>query len=303
MKILVTGSTGLVGSALVRSLNLQGHDVVRLLRKRQNFAEACAFWDYRKNHIEAEKLEGLDAVVHLAGENIASGLWSDAKKKAIYNSRIQGTAFLSKTLAELETPPKAMICASAIGYYGSKGDKPLTEVSDKGTGFLAETCKDWENAASPAKEAGIRVAYARLGIVLSPHGGALQLMYWPFKLGLAGNLGNGKQYMSWVMLDDVVGALSHLVSNDTLSGPVNVVAPEPVTNAEFTSTMRKTLIPPFLPMHYWTPPAPAIIISLLLGGLGDELLLASANVKPIRLLETGYQFKYPQLKSALKAVL
>jgi uncharacterized protein len=303
MKILVTGSTGLVGSAVVKALNHQRHDVIRLMRFHQNFPETQVFWDIQNQQIDASKLEGMDAVIHLAGENIASGLWTDSKKQAIYSSRVQGTQLLATTLASLKQPPKVLICASAIGYYGSQGNKMLTEVSNYGKGFLADTCKAWEKASLPASEKGIRVAHARFGIILSPDGGALKAMYWPFRLGLAGDLGNGKQYMSWIMLDDVVGSLLHILNQADLSGPVNVVAPNAVSNGEFTSAMRKTLIPALLPMHYWTPPAPAFAVSTLLGELGRELLLTSTRVQPVRLLESGYTFKFPTLKPALSEIL
>jgi uncharacterized protein len=303
MRILVSGSTGMVGSDLVLALKHAGHDVLRLVRRRGNFTETQIGWDAEKGIRELSTLEGLDAVVHLAGENIAGGLWTEERKERIHDSRTIGTKQLVETLGSLKQPPKTFVCASAIGYYGNRGNEVLTEVSSHGQGFLAKTCREWESAAQEASVFGIRVVSTRFGIILSPKGGALKAMSLPFRLGLAGNLGNGKQYMSWVALEDVVGALLHVLKHDELYGPVNVVSPEPVTNAQFTDAMRKILIPAFLPMHYWTPPAPALAIQALFGEMGQELLLSSQRVKPIRLEETGYSFKYPQIKPTLRALL
>ncbi len=303
MKVLVTGSTGLVGTALIDFLKMNGHEVVRLVRRKGQFDEPQVAWNIEKGQLNPADLEGLDAVVHLAGESIASGRWSDAVKKRIRESRVKGTRLLTETLAKLEHPPATLVCASAIGYYGDQGDQALTEVSSIGKGFLPNVCREWEAACQPARDKGIRVVNTRLGIVLSPKGGALKAMYWPFRLGLAGDLGNGKQYMSWVALSDVVGAIDHVLHHPEISGPVNVTAPNPVTNGVFTSTMRHVLIPAFLPMHYWTPPAPAIAVKLALGEMGDALLLASSRVFPVVLQETGYTFKASILEPALKSMI
>lgn len=303
MKILVSGSTGMVGSDLVLALKHAGHEVLRLVRRRGNFTEKQIGWDATKGIQDISALEGLDAVVHLAGENIARGPWTPERKARIHDSRVIGTQQLVEALGSLKAPPKTLVCAAAIGYYGSRGNEVLTEVSGHGQGFLAKTCREWEAAAQAASVFGIRVVSTRFGIILSPKGGALKAMSIPFRLGLAGNLGNGKQYMSWVALDDVIGAILHVLKHDEIYGPVNVVSPEPVTNAQFTDAMRKAVIPAFLPMHYWTPPAPGLAIQALLGEMGQELLLASQRVKPVRLEETGYSFKHPHLKAALRALL
>jgi len=303
MKVLVTGSTGLIGSALVYQLKRAGHEPVRLVRHRGNFDEPQIGWDIEKGQLNPKDLEGIDAVVHLAGYGIASGRWTDEVKRKIRESRIKGTRLLAETMAKMENPPKTFVCASAIGYYGDRGDEVLSEVSSIGSGFLPNTCREWEAACQPARDKGIRVVNTRFGIVLSPQGGALKAMLLPFRLGLAGNLGNGKQFMSWIALEDVVGALLHVLTHSEVRGPVNFVAPHPVTNAEFTSAMRQTVIPPILPMHYWTPPAPALAVKLALGEMGDALLLSSARVQPVVLQETGYAFKAQDLKPALRSML
>lgn len=303
MKILVSGSTGFVGTALVKFLKRQGHNVIRLVRRRENTDEAQIGWDIRRGQLDPASLEGIDAVIHLAGESIAGGRWSEERKRRILESRVKGTRLLAETLANMENPPKTLICASAIGYYGNRGDEILTEVSGSGRGFLAEVCRQWEAAAQPAASQGIRTVNLRFGMILHPEGGALKAMLWPFRLGLAGNLGNGRQYMSWVALEDVIGAIHHALMHPELRGPVNVVSPSPVTNAEFTRALKQALIPAFLPMRYWSPPAPGIAVKGLLGEMGSELLLASQRVQPVRLLETGYAFQFSELKPALDAML
>lgn len=303
MKVLITGSTGLVGTELIDYLKRKGHQPVRLVRHRGGFAEPQITWDINKGILNPKDLEGIDAVIHLAGENIASGRWSEERKQKIRDSRVKGTSLLAETLAKMDKPPHTLICASAIGFYGDRGDEKLTEVSSSGQGFLADTCKRWEQAAQPARDKGIRVVNTRFSVILSPKGGALKAMYWPFKLGLAGNLGNGKQYMSWIALIDVVAALEFVLIHPEIQGPVNVSSPNPVTNAQFTSAMRHALIPPFLPMRYWTPPAPALAVKALLGEMGQDLLLASARVYPVVLQESGYQFKLPEIRQALDSIL
>lgn len=303
MHVLISGSTGLVGMELVNYLKRKGHHPIRLVRKKGPFSEPQIEWNPKTGKLNPAELDGIDAVIHLAGENIAAGRWTEERKQNIAESRIAGTRLLSETLAQLSNPPGVFICASAIGVYGDRGDETLTEVSAPGRRFLAETCKRWEAAAQPAKDKGIRVAHARFGIILSPQGGALKAMYWPFRLGLAGDLGNGKQFMSWIALADVVGALEFMLTHPHIQGPVNVVAPNPVTNSQFTATMRQVLIPPFLPMHYWTPPAPAMAVKALMGEMGEALLLSSAQVKPVALQEAGYPFRFPELKPALNSML
>ena len=297
MNILVTGSSGLVGSALVPSLGNDGHAVTRLVRSAPAPGESAVTWDPDRGQLSTAALEGIDAVVHLAGENIAAGRWTAARKARIRDSRVKGTGLLSETLARLERPPRVLVSASAIGYYGSRGDEVLTEKSHLGTGFLAEVCRDWEEATAPAARRGIRVAILRFGVIFSAHGGALPKMLTPFRLGLGGRIGDGRQYMSWVALDDTIGAIHHALATETLAGPVNVVAPQPVTNAEFTKTLGRVLgRPTVFPM-------PAFAARLAFGEMADELLLASQRVKPARLLDTHYQFRFPELEGALRHLL
>ncbi len=303
MKVLVSGSTGLIGSALVLQLVRKGHTVVRLVRHQGKFDEAQIGWDPEKGVLNASELEGIEAVIHLAGENIAAGRWDDERKAKILHSRVKGTKLLIDAIKQVKTPPSVFIGASATGFYGDQGDTVLTEVGSTGNDFLARVCREWEQASDPLTALNIRVAHTRFGVVLSNKGGALKAMEWPFRLGLAGNLGNGKQYFSWIVLEDVVNALLHVLETPSLRGPVNFTAPNPVTNAEFTTAMRHQVIPTFLPMHYWTPPVPALAVEALLGEMGKALLLASARVLPVCLQETNFTFKYPTLKPALEALL
>jgi uncharacterized protein len=298
MKVLITGSTGLVGSALCQSLVQAGHEITRLVRESPRSRQPEISWDPSKGTIETEKLEGFDAVVHLAGENIAGGRWTEKQKARILQSRVQGTQRLAEALAKLKAKPKVFIAASAIGYYGDRGDEVLDENSGPGHDmFLVEVCQAWEAATLPASTAGIRVVNLRLGVVLSADGGALAKMLLPFKLGAGGVLGSGKQYMSWIALDDVLGAITHTIKNNELSGPVNAVTPHPVTNYQFTKTLGKVLKrPTVLPM-------PAFTARLAFGQMADELLLSSARVQPKKLEESDYQFLYPELESALRHVL
>ncbi len=300
MKILVTGSTGFVGGALVANLKRKGHKVVHLLRRRRpDIDDPQVLW----SQLTPEALEGVEAVVHLAGASIFT-LWTPENKAAIVSSRVETTRRLSETLAAMPVKPKVLVSCSAVGYYGDRGNEVLTEVSAPGDNFLASTCRQWEAAAEPARAAGIRVAHPRLGMVLHPSGSSLRLMLIPFSLGVAGNLGvGGKHYMPWVSRDDVIGAIEHILENDSLRGPINVVAPEPVTNAQFTHIMKKVLAWPINPLRYWAPPAPAFAIKLLAGEMGRDLLLASERAMPIRLQETGYKFKYPGLEAALRGML
>jgi uncharacterized protein (TIGR01777 family) len=247
--------------------------------------------------MDASQLEGLDAVVHLAGDNIAAGRWNAAKKARIRNSRVQGTRLLCDTLAQLDRPPKVLVCASAIGYYGSRGEAWLREDSAAGTDFLAEVCQAWEAAAEPARQRGMRVVHLRFGVILSPAGGALAKMLVPFKLGAGGVVGNGQQYLSWVALDDVVGAVYHALMTDTLHGPVNVVSPHPVTHREYTRVVGRVLRRPTLV------PLPAFVARLAFGEMAEALFLASARVEPSRLIDSGYVFRYPELATALQHLL
>jgi hypothetical protein len=296
MKVLVSGSTGLVGSALVALLAKGGHGVLRLVRTRSSRPDEIE-WDPIGGRLDAPALEGIDAVVHLAGENIASGRWTAERKRRIRDSRVRGTALLSEALSKLSRPPKVLASASAIGYYGDRGDEVLREESGAGSSFLAGVCRDWEEAARPALDRAIRVAHLRFGVILSPKGGALQRMLLPFRLGAGGKLGSGKQYMSWISLDDAVGAIQHVVSRESLSGPVNVVAPTAVTNLEFTRTLGKVLSRPTVF------PMPAFAARLVFGEMADELLLASARVEPGKLLAGRHAFQHPRLEGALRHLL
>jgi uncharacterized protein (TIGR01777 family) len=297
MKILISGSTGFIGSALVGSLTGQGHQVHRLVRSTPDAGNNEVPWNPSAGKLEAARLEGLDAVVHLAGEGIASGRWTAEKKARIRDSRVQGTRLLSEALARLTNPPEVMACASAIGYYGNRGEELLREESPPGTGFLAETCQEWEKAAQAAIQKGIRVVHLRFGIVLGLKGGALGLMLPPFRMGLGGPLGSGRQITSWISLDDAVGAIRYALTNVTLRGSVNVVSPHSVTNLEFTKTLGRVLCRPTLF------PVPAFAARLLFGEMADEALLASARVEPAHLQAAGYRFRYPELTGALRHLL
>ena len=291
MRILVSGSHGLVGKALIPSLTSDGHEVVRLVRGKPSGAAEIE-WHPNEGRIDAAALEGLDAVVHLAGESIASGRWSDEKKRAIRDSRVKGTALLSDALARLTRPPSAFVSASAIGYYGNRGDELLTETSAPGKDFLSGVCVEWEQATRPAVEKGIRTVHARFGIILDAKEGALAKMLTPFRMGIGGRIGNGKQWMSWIDIEDVVNGLKFLIES-SVSGPVNFVAPNPVTNAEFTKTLGRVLSKPTLF------PVPAFGARLAFGEMADALLLSSQRVKPGVLQD----FAYPTLHSALRHLL
>lgn len=296
MTILVTGSSGLIGSVLVPFLTTGGHRVTRLVRSQPRPGEMAVRWDPVAGTLETAGLVGLDAVVHLAGENLA-GRWTAEKKARIRDSRVKGTRLLCESLARLAQPPKVLVCASAIGYHGDRGEELLQEESAPGSGFLAEVCRAWEASAEPAVQRGIRVVHLRFGVVLSPSGGALAKMLFPFRIGAGGILGSGRQYWSWIALDDAIGAIHHALTTDTLQGPVNVVAPHPVTNREFTKTLGRVLGRP-------TPfPMPAFAARLAFGEMAEELLLASTRVEPTRLLATGYRFRHPELEGALRHLL
>lgn len=296
MKILVTGSSGLVGSVLLPFLRTGGHDVQPLVRGEVN-GHGKAVWNPATGAVAAEALEGFDVVVHLAGESIADGRWSEARKTAIRDSRVQGTTLLSETLAGLPTKPKAFVSASAIGFYGDRGDELLDEQSRPGDGFLADVCKQWESATAAASEAGIRVVNLRIGIVLSPKGGALAKMLTPFRMGAGGMIGSGNQFMSFITVDELASVILHAIATDGLRGPVNAVAPEPVTNRELTATLGRVLGRPTLF------PLPAFAARLALGEMADELLLSSARVVPKKLLASGYQFQSPELEGSLRHIL
>lgn len=294
MHIAITGASGLVGSTLVPLLTTGGHRVTRLVRGPAGDGEAT--WNPLGEFHESQ-LDGVDAVVHLAGENIAAARWSAKVKGKIRDSRVLGTRSLCEALAAMPTPPKVLVCASAIGFYGDRGDEMLTEDSAAGSGFLAEVSQEWEAATQPARDAGIRVVNLRFGVILSPKDGALAKMLLPFKLGGGGRMGNGRQYWSWISIDDAAGALHHALMTDSLAGPVNAVAPHAVTNSEFTKTLGRVLKRPTVV------PMPALAARLALGEMADALLLASTRVEPKELIRSGYQFRQPTLESALRHML
>lgn len=293
--VAITGASGLVGSALIPELATAGHRIIRIGRRSRGAGDIA--WDPAAGRLPAEGLEGVTAVVHLAGENIAAGRWTAALKARIRDSRVQGTRLLAETLAKLNQRPQVLVCASATGYYGERGDTPCDEDSACGSGFLADVCREWEDACQPARESGIRVVNLRIGVVLTPQGGALAKMLLPFKLGVGGVVGSGRQYWSWVALEDVVGAIGFCLERQSLHGPVNAVAPQAATNREFTKTLGSVLHRPTLF------PMPAFAARLALGEMANDLLLASTRVVPRRLMEAGYQFKYPELDAALRHYL
>ncbi|MBA4017256.1 MAG: TIGR01777 family protein [Pirellula sp.] len=295
LRVLITGSGGLVGSALTPFLQTGGHTISRLTRTQSK--RGGIRWDPEAGEIDPATLEGFDAVVHLAGESIASGRWSEARKQRILESRVKGTQLLAGALAKLKNPPKVFACASAVGFYGNRGDETLDESSAPGQGFLADVCQAWEAATKPASAAGIRTVNLRFGVILSGRGGALGKMLLPFQLGAGGRIGSGKQWMSWVALDDVIGAIHHSLLTDSVAGPVNVVSPTPVTNAEFTKTLGRVLMRPTIF------PMPAFAAKLALGEMADELLLAGQRVLPKALEAADYRFRFAQLEDALRHVL
>ena len=298
MKVLVSGSSGLVGSALIPALAGGGHEVVRLVRSQPQDLASEVRWDPEAGEIDGARLEGVGAAVHLAGESIATGRWTAARKARILESRAKGTRLLAEALAGLEPRPKVLVSASAIGYYGDRGDEALTEDSGSGSAFfLSNVCRQWESATEPAADAGIRVANLRFGVILSADGGALPRLLTPFRLGAGGRLGSGQQFMSWIAVDDAVGAILHALTTKTLRGPVNAVSPQPVTNREFTKTLGRVLgRPTVIPM-------PAFAARLAFGQMADELLLCSQRVEPARLLASDYQFRFPDLEDALRHLL
>ncbi len=297
MKVLVSGSRGLIGSALTTVLTTRRHRVVRLVRSPQRAGDEAVFWDPVAGTLAREEIEGMEAVVHLAGENIASSRWTESQKERIRASRVDGTRLLSETLAQLQEPPQVMVCASAIGFYGDRGDEIMTERSEAGQGFLAQVVREWESATAAARDKGIRVINLRLGVVMSPVGGALSRMLLAFRLGLGGRVGNGKQYMSWTSLEDAVEIICFAMNTDSLEGPVNAVSPNPVTSREFTKTLGRFLMRPTLCRM------PAWLVRISMGEMGEELLLSSTRVEPRKLLDAGYPFQHETLTAAFEHML
>ena len=293
-RILVSGVSGPIGAALLPSLRASGWSVVRLVRGPATDNDQIS-WNPALQ-LPPKAVSGFNAVIHLAGESIF-GRWTDAKKARIHNSRIAGTFNLAQALARAEERPSVFISGSAIGYYGNRGDELLHEESAPGNGFLSKVCQEWEEATTPAVQADIRTAHVRTGIVLSPKGGALGAMLPPFKMGLGGRVGDGRQWMSWINAQDMVGAIHHILKNDLLQGPVNMVAPKPVTNADFTRTLASVLSRPAIF------PMPAFAVKTIFGEMGEELLLSSQKVEPGKLISSGYPFRFRDLRTSLENLL
>jgi len=295
MKILISGSTGLIGSSLSTFLINNNHRVARLVRRVPSGDDEIG-WNPASGTLDASALEGIDAVVNLAGESIAAR-WTAEKKRRIQESRVQGTRLLAQSMAHLSNPPKVMVSVSAIGYYGDRGEEQLTETSSLGKGFLPDLCREWENAATAASGKRTRVVIPRIGMVLSAKGGALGLMLPVFQLGIGGRIGSGRQYMSWISIDDLVSVINYAITCESLQGPVNAVSPNPVTNQRFAKTLGHVLSRPALFS------LPAFVARLALGQMADEALLSSARVWPARLTESGYRFAFPELEGALRHIL
>ena len=295
--VAVSGASGLVGSRLVSALEARGRRVSRLVRSEPVGGRDEILFEPTTGRIDASKLRGVDAVVHLAGENVAAGRWTASRKRRIRESRVLGTRLIAEALAGLERPPRALVNASAIGFYGDRGGEILEETSEPGQGFLAETCQAWESATAAAETAGVRVVRLRIGVVLSSAGGALAKMAPIFRAGLGGKTGSGKQWMSWISIDDLVEAILFAVSRDDLGGPINAVGPQPETNAEFTRVLARVLGRPAIA------PVPAFAVRTIFGEMGRELLLSSTRVLPRRLEQAGFGFRHRTLEEALRAVL
>ncbi|HZQ96378.1 MAG TPA: TIGR01777 family oxidoreductase [Candidatus Sulfotelmatobacter sp.] len=297
-RVLVSGASGPIGRALLPTLSANGAHITRLVRNQDHSSsrdEHSIPWDPERP-FAPDALSGFDAVIHLAGETIV-GRWSEAKKKKIRDSRVDGTRHVAEALAEAKDKPQAFICSSAIGYYGNRGDEMLTEESAPGSGFLPDVCREWESATRASAEAGIRTVLMRTGVVLSREGGALGKMLPAFKMGVGGKIGDGRQWMSWIDVQDLVGAIHHILKSDLLHGPVNMVAPKPVTNAEFTRTLASVLSRPAIF------PVPAPVVKFLFGEMGETVLLGSQRVEPTQLVSTGYPFRFRNLRASLENTL
>lgn len=298
MKVLISGSTGLIGKNLASYLEYQGHEVYSLVRSESKLGPRKIFWQPNKGVLDASELEGCDVVVNLAGENIADRRWTSKQKTRILESRTKSTHLLASTLAQLQQKPNLFISASAIGYYADRPFETLYEHSFPVEGlFISDTCKAWEDAARPARDAGIRVVHPRIGIVLSKEGGALAKLLLPFSFGMGGDIGSGKQIMSWISIEDVIYALYFIMNHPEIEGPVNLTSPNPVSNSNFTSSLARVLGRPALA------PLPSFLAKIIFGEMADALLLASAKVKPKVLEDAGYKFSYPTIEEALRSLV
>lgn len=297
MRILLSGSSGLIGSHLRAFLQGKGHEVVRLVRSQGEKGNDAIYWDPVHGTFQKEDFEGFDAVIHLAGAGMAAGRWTEKKKEQLFLSRCRDTWLLSQVLVRLYSPPKTLLCASGVGFYGDRGDEELSEASSQGQGFLADLCGKWEKATEAIENRGTRVVHMRFGPALSEKGGMLRQLLGPFRLGLGGKMGTGKQWISWIALGDLLGALDHCLRTEEISGPVNFSAPHPVTQEEFAHILAKKLgRPAFFHLPRW-------LLILLFGEMAKEMLLVSQKLNPEVLLKSGYKFQYPDLKTALAEIL
>lgn len=297
MTVLVSGGSGLIGRTLIPYLRTGGHRVVQMVRRQPRFGQDEIFWDPSTGRLDAAKLRGIDAVIHLSGENIGKGRWTAEKKRRIIQSRTKSTALLAETIAALPDPPKVFACASAIGYYGNRGSAVMAEADDPGSDFISDVCRKWEDAAAPVQKSGVRTIFLRIGIVLTPAGGALGKLLVPFRMGIGGKISDGNQYMSWIGMDDAISAIRHCIRTPGLAGPVNIVSPNPVPNREFTDILGRVLSRPTLFS------VPKTVIELAFGEMGRETVLSSTRVVPARLSDSGYRFRHPDLESALRHLL